>query len=409
MPESFLQWDAAQVLSYLRPEVGDDISSEFIENNIDGSLLPFLTTDHLKELGVVQLSARLRAKKAINELIASHYSRNPPTLASDPEFRLTSININSNYVSMEALTLSLLILRDMAKSSKIHSTHTQEQYKKLNENFNKLKTDLNPVLRLVKESKPLPTPTLDPGIPQSLPTYLFNSVYSANSTGTDAESILPTSGSSNTIATLGTPTSTTAPTVTIAAAPILPNLAPNLVSRAPASPTSKRFSSGSVLSMGVGKLADIKPPSRLFPKPRLVESKSLPSGLGTEAPEHAKPTLKSKPSSASVAQAQPPLQPLKQLKASLDDTCLKILQQAMKRHHIPRDNWSKYVLVVCYGDKERILKLTEKPVIVFKELQEHGKNPAIMLRELATSTEEKSEEEIYEDSRIGSDIPGGTL
>lgn len=77
----------------------------------------------------------------------------------------------------------------------------------------------------------------------------------------------------------------------------------------------------------------------------------------------------------------------------------------MRRHHIPREKWSKYVLVICYGDKERILKLTEKPVLVFKELQGHEKNPTIMLRELAvTNTKEQ-----YEDSRIGDEIPGGTL
>lgn len=79
----------------------------------------------------------------------------------------------------------------------------------------------------------------------------------------------------------------------------------------------------------------------------------------------------------------------------------------MKRHHIPRNHWSKYVLVICYGDKERILKLTEKPVIVFKELQEHGKNPAIMLRELAPAEPDGSDK--YEDSRIQDEIPGGTL
>ena len=111
-------------------------------------------------------------------------------------------------------------------------------------------------------------------------------------------------------------------------------------------------------------------------------------------------------SSNSPAQAGQASQPLKQLKASSEDTCLKVLQHAMKRHHIPREKWSKYVLVVCYGDKERILKLTERPVIIFKELQEHGQNPTIMLRERASTS---GSERDYEDARIGDDIPGGTL
>ena len=79
----------------------------------------------------------------------------------------------------------------------------------------------------------------------------------------------------------------------------------------------------------------------------------------------------------------------------------------MKRHHIPREDWSKYVLVICYGDKERILKLAEKPVVVYKELQELGKHPAIMLRQLADVSSSGPED--YEDSRISSDIPGGVL
>ena len=40
---------------------------------------------------------------------------------------------------------------------------THDEMKKLNDNFIKLKTDLIPIIRLLKDSKPLPTPTLDPG------------------------------------------------------------------------------------------------------------------------------------------------------------------------------------------------------------------------------------------------------
>ena len=83
----------------------------------------------------------------------------------------------------------------------------------------------------------------------------------------------------------------------------------------------------------------------------------------------------------------------------------------MKRHHIPREDWSRYVLVICYGDKERILKLAEKPVVIFKELLELGKHPAIMLRQLADSSTDDSgpESAMYNDARIGTEIPGGTL
>ena len=176
--------------------------------------------------------------------------------------------------------------------------------------------------------------------------------------------------------------------------------------------------------MGVGKVTDMKLGSlaRLPARPRIVEAKKSSSSCEDIHEENgdkishiqdSRPAVSrsklssgsvtSNPASVNSVQAS---QPLKQLKASSDDTCLKVLQHAMKRHHIPREKWSKYVLVVCYGDKERIIKLTEKPVMIFKELQEHGHNPTIMLRERASGLEDEGD---YENSRIGDDIPGGTL
>lgn len=426
MPDSFLLWDPAQVSSYLVSEAGADISSAFIENNIDGSLLPFLTTEHLRELGISCLGTRLRVKRLINDLISSQFARTVPTTMNDAEYKLTAVNINSNFVSMEALTLCLVLLHDLHNATAPLPDDSLD-IKRLNENFKKLKTDLNPVIRLMKETKPLPTPTLDPGIPAALPTYSLNSIYSTNSWLT-SENNDPLNLASTTATLAPQPVSTpgAAPS---AAAQQIPKSQSNssLQRQSVSSPThSHRYSSGSVLSMGVGKVADVKNTalSRFLNKPRLVDSRPSPTPTENEGHEYpglkpplhsgsTVPTLKSKPSSnlvqtsaGSVFQQQG-TQPLKQLKASSDDTCLKVLQQAMKRHHIPREKWSKYVLVICYGDKERILKLTERPVVVFKELQEHGKNPAIMLRELALSPAES--EDKYEDSRIGDDIPGGTL
>lgn len=417
---------------YLRSYVDQDVSTSFIENNIDGSLLPFLTTDHLRELGISKLGARLRAKRAINDLMALQFADAVPSGPNDPDFRLTSININTNYVSMEALTLCAVILRDMNKSLEPKSESEALDMRKLNENFNKLKTDLNPVIRLVKESKPLPTPTLDPGVAVTLPTHSTNSIYSTNSWLTSESDGHSNTGRGSPVpaVSVSTPSSSTATTtLTLLQPNTIPKSATNTSIQRPvsvSSPTySKRFSSGSILSMGVGKITEVKSAAagRYLNKPRLVEARQSPNnqeGEGTEfpglKPVANAPSLKHKASSTLVASSRTVNefphtlggnQPLKQLKASTDDTCLKVLQLAMRRHHIPREKWSKYVLVICYGDKERILKLTEKPVLVFKELQGHEKNPTIMLRELAPSV--NNTEEQYEDSRIGDDIPGGTL
>lgn len=453
MSESFMNWDPAQVSHFLLGKINEDVTSSFIGNNIDGSLLPFITTAHLRELGITQLAVRLKIKQCINDLITSQYSREASNPIDESFLRLNSVNINTNYVSMEALKVCLVLMQDLSNTTRKVSDDTID-IDKLNENFTKLKTDLIPLIRLIHETKPLPTPTLDPGVSVSLPTHSTNSVFSASSLLNSDSEVVPASAShgGSAAATLVHPALSPKISGSITSPGILPgNYSPSVhgtfaqnsvtpVQKSSSNPSlqkykpgsspthSKRFSSGSVLSMGVGKVADVKTTStaRFLSKPRLVDAKMSPSPIeepseyiGARATQQPIPQLgglnlplKNKfstsllvtSSGSSSVGSSASGQPLKQLKASSEDTCLKVLQHAMKRHHIPREKWSKYVLVVCYGDKERILKLTEKPVIIFKELQELGKNPAIMLRERAMV-----DSDAMENMRIGDDIPGGTL
>ncbi|KAH3674858.1 hypothetical protein WICMUC_003061 [Wickerhamomyces mucosus] len=110
------------------------------------------------------------------------------------------------------------------------------------------------------------------------------------------------------------------------------------------------------------------------------------------------PTTAPPSSATTLNSSKPVLEPLKQLRASTDDPCSKILQAAMKRHKL-NDDWRNYALVICYGDKERILELDEKPVLIFKELKERGEHPAIMLRQKA---------DFGEENKL-SETPGGKL
>lgn len=424
------------MLSYIHTSVGIDVAPAFIDNNIDGSLLPYLTTEHLKELDIQPLASRLKVKKAINDLLVSKPGLNGlnPAEEQSPAWTAAS-TLNKPQVTLEALSLLLSLCRTLLATSL--SSGASDDIKKLNDSFAKLKLDLFPLVRYLKDTKPLPTPTLDPGLlnpsPQSLlpsmttffsptengPSSLGNaSVNRASSAGS---SHLPNHNSATTpSASALTPGESPANTPT-STAPSLLSINHHLVShlhsnnslqsslqRHPSSPSlSKRFSVGSVFSTGVGKPTDLsnmrlhslqRLPAKLVDSRINVNDRNLPREVDEKI-------LKEKV--ASPTNQSSTTQPLKQLKASSEDTCLKVLHQAMKRHHIPRHHWSKYVLVICYGDKERILKLTEKPVPIFKELQELNKNPAIMLRELAAF--HTNEHEKYEDSRIGDEIPGGTL
>lgn len=526
--ESFLRWDPAQVSNYFRnllPDQDKLLASVFLDHNIEGSLLPYITTDHLREIGFESLSTRLFVKKCISDLIQQQFQRGTPELLFDLQYHAK----NSNQVTMDALHLSNILIKDAFKRANVvlqdqmsvylldQRNHKDSEIKRINDNFMKLKSDLFPVIRLLKDSKPLPIPTLDPNHPSNLPS---NSPTSANSSGGssfsledyNSSSILhpnnasaagssngaPPNASSSSYLTSSGPTSNSLSNQSVGTAQtynsgtpaiqpakhspggvIVPQYVPVLsrnasdpisstninpligggnntpTSMATNSPTisNKRFSTASVLSMGTGAKAVYQDLRTSRSRLKIVENPALSgplniststsnqsihaNGLGTSTitnsgastPGH-RPVLKkygsskNGPSSLSggsglvspavtTPTSSTPLhtssgvnEPLKQLRALSEDSCLKILQQATKRHHIPREDWSKYVLVICYGDRERILKLDEKPVIIFKELQEAGKHPAIMLRQLANSD---GEADNYGDARLGEEIPGGTL
>ncbi|AJQ42799.1 Ste50p [Saccharomyces cerevisiae YJM1549] len=121
-------------------------------------------------------------------------------------------------------------------------------------------------------------------------------------------------------------------------------------------------------------------PVTVFRQPSLSHSKSLHKDSKNKVPQIS--TNQSHPSAVSTANTPGPSpnEALKQLRASKEDSCERILKNAMKRHNLADQDWRQYVLVICYGDQERLLELNEKPVIIFKNLKQQGLHPAIMLR-----------------------------
>lgn len=97
---------------------------------------------------------------------------------------------------------------------------------------------------------------------------------------------------------------------------------------------------------------------------------------------------------------------LKQLRASKDDSSEKILKSAMRRHGLNDQDWRQYVLVIGYGDQERILESNENPVIVFKNLKQQGLHPTIMLRRRGDFEELQSGDMLHHTDDI---TPGGRL
>lgn len=87
------------------------------------------------------------------------------------------------------------------------------------------------------------------------------------------------------------------------------------------------------------------------------------------------------PSSADKDGPNDRVEPFKSFRVSIDDPCWKVLPVALKKYNITAD-WGLYSLWIVIGDQERCLEPTEKPLIVFKQLDSEGKNPMFMLRKL---------------------------
>ncbi|CAI1870509.1 hypothetical protein SEUBUCD646_0C00410 [Saccharomyces eubayanus] len=121
-------------------------------------------------------------------------------------------------------------------------------------------------------------------------------------------------------------------------------------------------------------------PVTVFRQPSLSHTKSSFKDSKNKLPQISTNQFHSGATSTSNTPGPSPNEALKQLRASKEDSCERILKNAMKRHNLADQDWRQYVLVICYGDQERLLELNEKPVIIFKNLKQQGLHPAIMLR-----------------------------
>jgi Ras association (RalGDS/AF-6) domain len=66
-------------------------------------------------------------------------------------------------------------------------------------------------------------------------------------------------------------------------------------------------------------------------------------------------------------------------RVGLEDTCRTIMPAVLSKYNIKED-CRDYLLHLVYMDGERLIRLEEKPLLVFKELDEAGKKPMLMLR-----------------------------
>ena len=86
------------------------------------------------------------------------------------------------------------------------------------------------------------------------------------------------------------------------------------------------------------------------------------------------------------ANETPSVEIFKSFRVSMEDPCHKVLPAALKKYNINAD-WRQYALYIVFGDQERCLGMEEKPLILFKQLDNEGRKPMFMLRRHAQPQE----------------------
>ena len=114
-----------------------------------------------------------------------------------------------------------------------------------------------------------------------------------------------------------------------------------------------------------------------------------PSTARRQPPEQLQEPPRSDGSNApngGVGQGNSSVEIFKSFRVSMDDPCYKVLPAALKKYNINAD-WKQYALYIVYGDEERCLELEEKPLKLFKQLDNEGRKPMFMLRKVTPAGE----------------------
>jgi hypothetical protein len=79
----------------------------------------------------------------------------------------------------------------------------------------------------------------------------------------------------------------------------------------------------------------------------------------------------------------------------MEDPTWKVIPAALKKYHVnaPAEN---YALHLLYGNKERCLRMDEKPLKLFKQLDKEGKKPMFMLRKIVAVSVARPEPGVQE-------------
>ncbi|KAL8946719.1 MAG: hypothetical protein Q9222_006924 [Ikaeria aurantiellina] len=87
-------------------------------------------------------------------------------------------------------------------------------------------------------------------------------------------------------------------------------------------------------------------------------------------------------------QEEPDVDFFKSSRVPMDESCSRTLMRLVGRYSLPGE-WHEYGLYILHGDQERRVYLGEKPLVLFRELEQEGKQPAFDLRKRDATTAAK--------------------
>ncbi|KAJ2899040.1 protein kinase regulator ste50 (SAM domain-containing protein) [Zalerion maritima] len=391
LPEAIIsEWTAEECAEFIAT-IGLEMYSEaFIENEIVGEALIALQHEDLKQMGIASVGHRLTILKSVYDfkkaqdipMESDHYV--PLTADAEAQYATATLKDIKHLVEQ-------LRLRDERMSL------VEQDLRRVTEEFRRLREDVLPVIRMAKEQQPLPNVN-------SQQSYGYESIVSPPAPTPPSSQ---TGGGLNRALSMkrivvGQPPKSQSPThlqsqyersmeqtldpSNAAERAVLssshlaamnggshsaqsPGYSPNIPS-----PTSPPSLQGTTLQSRSYRSDLTQPPSSsrsTFPENDHVYGRGdnkTPAPRRGQTPAPDTPN----PSNASV-------EIFKSFRVSMDDPCYKVLPAALKKYQINAP-WDQYALYIVYGDQERCLRLDEKPLILFKQLDKEGKKPMFMLR-----------------------------
>ncbi|KAF8465320.1 hypothetical protein BDZ91DRAFT_697332 [Kalaharituber pfeilii] len=413
-----LDWDVDEVADYIMSIGLGQYHKAFLENAVRGDTLVHFNHEELRDMGISSVGHRIIILKNVYHLKIVH---NVPI---EPEHYVpVSIDADAKASANQAATQSdiqRLVAHIKQRDERI--ANAEAELKKMQDFVAKLREEILPLYRLVKEKAPLPTPsttssTTRAPIGQDAPPlqtplgYVSDPAPSRGDRERDdrrdrdrdrgdrveREQVIdpqlqpPPSG--------GTLMRKFSTKRLFLGAP---------KNKSPTHQTYQEKSESEALTPSMngsyGTLPSPKSPQNMHhnlahqSSSNALTSNSSGGGVGGRQ-MYRQPTdsqIETNPSpgggsssggpSSNNSGGPPTVEIFKSFRVSMEDPCYKVLPAALKKYNIQAD-WRQYALYIVYGDQERCLDLDEKPLILFKKLQGEGRKPMFMLRRNATAAE----------------------